>query len=46
MDEDDMNPHSAHSRRSSSISDHVNHPDLGMVGPSADDLLLWEKRCG
>ena len=48
VDEDDLSPHSAHSRasRSNSVGGHLEHPDLGLVGPSGEDLLQWEKRCG
>jgi hypothetical protein len=46
----EMSPHS-HSRSSvrsvrSASSQHLEHPDLGLVGPSGENLLQWEKRCG
>ena len=55
MDEHDLSPYSAHSSRSRASSGavppglHLEHPDLGLgggLGPSGEDLLQWEKRCG
>jgi hypothetical protein len=52
MNEQDLSPHSAHSRdqrqQQHDVSGHLDHPDLGLglAGPSGEDLVQWEKRCG
>lgn len=50
VDEAGLSPHSAHSREArcsgSAPGGHLEHPDLGLLGPSGEDLLQWEKRCG